>query len=90
MVEDGPWSLYIHMYYHLWCNFYTLGEDLEEALVAIVYPRKKKNENKDEVEQKEDLVDSLRNLILGKFDEKKDEFYKWSQTIHYEVVSIKK
>ena len=77
------------IYYHLWCNFYTLGEDLEEALVAIVYPRKK-TENKDKVEQKEDLVDSLRKLILGKFDEKKDEFYKWSQTIHYEVVATKK
>ena len=73
---------------HLWCKFYTLGEDLEEALIAILYPRKTKTEN--EEEQKEDLVDSLRKLILGKFDEKRDEFYKWSQTIHDEVRSVMK
>ena len=27
---------------------------------------------------------------MGKFDEKKDEFYKWSQTIHDEVRSFRK
>ena len=27
---------------------------------------------------------------MGKFDEKKDEFYKWSQTIHDEVGSVMK
>ena len=69
---------------------YILGEDLEDALIAILYPRKKKTENKDEVDHKEDLVESLRKLILGRFDEKMDEFYKWSQTIHYEVVAVKK
>ena len=69
---------------------YILVEDLEEALIAIVYPRKKKTENKNEVEHKEDLAGSLRELILGRFVEKKDEFYKWSQTIHYEVVAVKK
>ena len=61
------------------------GEDLEEAIMGIAYPRKKKTENKDEGEKKEDLVESLRNLILGKFDDKKSEFYEWSQTIHDEV-----
>ena len=84
---DGRvWSLF----HKLWYKFYILSEDLEEALIAILYPRKNKNENKDDAEQKEDLVDSLKKLILGKFDEKRDEFYKWSQTIHDEVGSVMK
>ena len=61
------------------------GEDLEEAIMEMAYPRKKKTENKDEGEKKEDLVESLRKLILGKFNDKKSEFYEWSQTIHDEV-----
>ena len=61
------------------------AEDLEEAIVGIAYQRKKKTENKDEDENKEDLVESLRKLILGKFDDKKSEFYEWSQTILDEV-----
>ena len=69
---------------------YTLVEDLQEAIIGIAYPIRKKTENKDEDENKEDLVESLRKLIMGKFDEKKDEFYKWSQTIHDEVRSLMK
>ena len=61
------------------------GDDLEEAIMGILYPRRKKTENRDEDENKEDLVESLRKLILGKFGDKKDEFYKWSQNIHDEV-----
>ena len=62
------------------------GDDLEEAIMGIAYPRRKKPGNKDEDENKEDLVESLRKLILAKFDDKKGEFYEWSQTIHDEVV----
>ena len=69
---------------------YTLVEDLQEAIIGIAYPIRKKDETKDEVETQEDLVESLRKLIMGKFDEKKDEFYKWSQTIHDEVRSFMK
>ena len=61
------------------------AEDLEEAIVGIAYQRKKKTENKDEDEKKDDLVESLRKLILGKFNDKKSEFYEWSQTILDEV-----
>ena len=64
------------------------GEDLKEAIIGIAYPQKKKAENSDEVENKEDLVDSLRKLIMGKFDEKIDEFFIWSRTIHDEVFSV--
>ena len=61
------------------------AEDLEEAIVGIAYQRKKKTENNDEDEENENLVESLRKLILGKFDDKKSEFYEWSQTILDEV-----
>ena len=61
------------------------GDDLEEAFMGIAYPRRKKTENRDEDENQEDLVESLRKLILGKFDDKKSEFYEWSQNIHGEV-----
>ena len=61
------------------------AEDLEEVIMGIAYQRKKKTENNDEDENKEDLVDSLRKLILGKFDHKKIEFYEWSQTVLDEV-----
>ena len=59
------------------------GEDLEEAIMKIAYPRKKKIANKDEAI--EDLVESFGKLILQRFDDKKSEFYEWSQTIHDEV-----
>ena len=61
------------------------AEDLEEAIMGIAYQRKKKTENKDEDEKNENLVESLRKLILGKFDDKKNDFYEWSQTILDEV-----
>ena len=66
------------------------GEDLKEAFIEIAYPPKRKTENVDQVENKEDLVDSLRKLILGKFDEKIDEFFIWSRRIHDEVSSSMK
>ena len=40
----------------------------------------------DEVENKEDLVESLRKLIMGKFEDKDFEFFQWSRTMHDEVV----
>ena len=64
------------------------AEDLEEAIVGISYQRKKKTEKKDEDENKENLVESLRKLILGKFDDKKSEFYEWSQNILDEVCLV--
>ena len=57
------------------------GEDFQEAMMGIVFPPRK--ESKEGAE--EDLVESLRKLIMGKFDDSKDDFYKWSQTIHDEV-----
>ena len=69
---------------------YTLVEDLQEAIIGIAYPIRQKTENKDEDEKKEDLVESLRKLILGKFDDKKSEFYEWSQTVLDEVRSVMK
>ena len=65
------------------------GEDLENAIMKMAYPRKKPSAS-DETENGDNLIDSLENLIMGKFDEKKDEFYKWSQTIHQEVRVIHK
>ena len=60
------------------------GEDLQEAIMGIAYPfKREENSNEDG----ENLVESLRNLIMGRFDNKKSEFYEWSQTIHDEVVS---
>ena len=61
------------------------AEDLEEAVMGIAYQRKKKTENNDEDETQEHLDESLRKLILGKFDDKKGEFCEWSQTILDEV-----
>ena len=37
-------------------------------------------------QNQEDLAESLRKLIVEKFDGKKSEFYEWSQTIHDEVI----
>ena len=62
------------------------GEDLEEAIIGIAYPRIKQNENGGgENDSQEDLVDSLKKLIMGKFDKKHNEFYEWSRTLHNEV-----
>ena len=66
--------------------------DMANALTTILwdtmnefYPIKKKVENNNEVRNEEDLVQSLIKLIMGRFDDKKNEFYEWSQTIHDEV-----
>ena len=60
------------------------GEDLESAIIGIAYPRKKKQIDK-KGEDKPTLIDELRKLIMGKFDEDKNAFYEWSQKIHEEV-----
>ena len=60
------------------------GEDLQEAIMGIAYPFKREEKSN---EDGENLVELLRNLIMGRFDNKKSEFYEWSQTIHDEVVS---
>ena len=44
-------------------------------IIGIAYPMKKKDEKNDEVDNKDDLVDSLRKLILGKFEGKDFEFF---------------
>ena len=62
------------------------GEDLQEAIMGIAYPIRKKVDKNEEVKNEEDLVQSLRKLILERFEDKKNEFYEWSQTIHDEVV----
>ena len=67
--------------------FITQTKYLQEAIVGIAYPVKKKDEENDEGENK-NLMQSLRKLIMGKFDDKKNEFYEWSQAIHDEVLKI--
>ena len=65
----------------LW-NFGT--EDLESALNKIVYPRKKKKTDQ-KSEAKISLIEELRKLIMEKFNDDKNKFYEWSQTVHDEV-----
>ena len=57
-------------------------------IIGIAYPMKKKDEKNDEVGDKDDLVDSLRKLIMGKFEDKDFEFFQWSRTMHDEVVLV--
>ena len=59
---------------------------LGSLIIGITYPIKKKDEKNDEVENNEDLVESLRKLILGRFEDKDYEFFKWSRTMHKQVV----
>ena len=59
------------------------SEDLKTAIIEMAYPQKKMSEQNYEME--DDLVESLKKLIMGKFDEKSNEFYDWSRTIHNEV-----
>ena len=64
------------------------GEDLQEAIIGIAYPQiKKSNDGDGENESQEDLVDSLKKLIMGKFDKNHNEFYGWSRTLHNEVIT---
>ena len=42
----------------------------------------------DDVDNKDDLVDSLRKLIMEKFEDEHLEFYQWSRTMHDEVVLV--
>ena len=65
----------------LW-NFGT--EDLESALIRITYPRRKQKNDK-KAEGKNGLIEDLRKLIMEKFDNDKNKFYEWSQTVHEEV-----
>ena len=62
------------------------GEDLREAIMGVAYPMEMKTEANNEAESNENLIESLRKLIMGKFDEKPNEFYEWSRTIHDEVL----
>ena len=48
-------------------------------IIEISYPTKKNSEEND-------LVESLRKLILGKFKDKEFDFYQWSRKIYDEVV----
>ena len=61
---------------------------LGSLIIGIAYPMKKKDEKNDEVENKEDLVQSLRKLILGRFEDKHFEFFEWSRTMHEQVASV--
>ena len=61
---------------------------LGSLIIGITYPIKKKDEKNDEVENNEDLVESLRKLILGRFEDKDYEFFKWSRTMHEQVASV--
>ena len=67
---------------------YTLVEDLQEAIMGIAYPFTKDSEHDNSVDGEENLVESLRKLIMGKFENENNEFYEWSRTIHDEVVTI--
>ena len=60
---------------------------LGSLIIGITYPIKK-NDEKNEVENNEDLVESLRKLILGRFEDKDYEFFKWSRTMHEQVVLV--
>ena len=51
-------------------------------IIGIAYPIEKN----DEVEDKEDLVQSLRTLIMGRFEDKHFEFFEWSRTMHKQVI----
>merc|ERR1712062_153609 len=62
------------------------GTDLQEAIMGIAYPFTKDSENNNRVEGDENLVESLRKLIMGKFENENDEFYKWSRSIHDETM----
>ena len=59
---------------------------LGSLIIGIAYPIKKKDEQNDEAENNEDLVESLGKLILGRFEDKDYEFFKWSRTMHEQVV----
>ena len=63
--------------------FDTLKTDLKEAIIGIAYPVRKKAQA--DKEDGENLVESLRKLILEKFENNHNEFYEWSRTIHDEV-----
>ena len=62
------------------------AEDVKTAIIGIAYPQKKTSEQNDDADSKEDLVESLIKLIMGKFDDKINEFFEWSRTIHDEVI----
>ena len=64
-------------------NVWHSKTDLKEAIIGIAYPVRKKDQA--DKENEENLVESLRKLILGKFENKHNEFYEWSRTIHDEV-----
>ena len=59
---------------------------LGSLIIGIAYPIEKNDEQSDEVGNKEDLVQSLRTLIMGRFEDKHFEFFEWSRTMHEQVV----
>ena len=61
---------------------------LGSLIIGIAYPIEKNDEKNDEVEDKEDLVQSLRTLIMGRFEDKHFEFFEWSRTMHKQVVKV--
>ena len=61
---------------------------LGSLILGIAYPMKKKDEKNDGVENNENLVESLRKLILGRFEDKHFEFFEWSRTMHEQVASV--
>ena len=61
---------------------------LGSLILGIAYPMKKKDETNDGVENNENLVESLRKLILGRFEDKHFEFFEWSRTMHEQVVLV--
>ena len=66
------------------------GEDLESVIMGIAFPRKNtsKNDIGNDEESNADLGESLRKLILGKFNNKMGDFYEWARNIHDEVVYL--
>lgn len=52
------------------------GDDLEAALIRLAYQRKNENQ---------DLIAQLSNLIMGRFDNRVQDFFEWSRDIHNEV-----
>ena len=79
----GPHGQHVIDKNELW-NFG--GEDLESVIVGLILPRNKTFENNDNVENEENLAESLQKLIMGKFDNKRTEFYEWAQGIHDQVL----
>ena len=60
------------------------GDDLESALIRIVYPRQQ-NKKDSKSEDNISLIEKLQQLIMEKFGDDTHAFYAWSKIIHEEV-----